>query len=484
MLQSMLSREEIYRFLAGVVGEDDVSVEIADLYAYSMDASMRMSMPAAVARPESREEVAEILRWANENRVPIVPRGAGTSLSGQAVPVKGGVVLDMCKMDKIKEIDLEDRVAVVEPGVIYDELNRELGKLGYVFPPDPGSAIACTVGGMVANNASGIRALKYGATVDHVLGLEVVLPGGRIIRTGGRVWKSSSGLNLTKLFVGSEGALGVFTEVILKITPKPRYYGLTIPVFQKLEQALEATVEIMRRGILPSAMELLDDICIMIINNVLEEKLPNGEALLFIENDGYSEGTVEEESRMVKKICEEKGAQKVIYTTDAERIEELMRLRHTLANMLAKLRGENIPLNNIQDFAVPIGRIPEAVRELKATAQSQGRLMVIFGHIGDGNIHLGTAINPWKEEDRRAGAEFARRLAEIVVKKYGGTLSAEHGLGVTKASLVELEHGDTIKYMRAIKKVFDPHGIMNPGVMGLIEVPRDEFVYMPTRVVA
>jgi len=480
----MLSREEIYRFLAGVVGEDDVSVEIADLYAYSMDASMRMSMPAAVARPESREEVAEILRWANENRVPIVPRGAGTSLSGQAVPVKGGVVLDMCKMDKIKEIDLEDRVAVVEPGVIYDELNRELGKLGYVFPPDPGSAIACTVGGMVANNASGIRALKYGATVDHVLGLEVVLPGGRIIRTGRRVWKSSSGLNLTKLFVGSEGALGVFTEVILKITPKPRYYGLTIPVFQKLEQALEATVEIMRRGILPSAMELLDDICIMIINNVLEEKLPNGEALLFIENDGYSEGTVEEESRMVKKICEEKGAQKVIYTTDAERIEELMRLRHTLANMLAKLRGENIPLNNIQDFAVPIGRIPEAVRELKATAQSQGRLMVIFGHIGDGNIHLGTAINPWKEEDRRAGAEFARRLAEIVVKKYGGTLSAEHGLGVTKASLVELEHGDTIKYMRAIKKVFDPHGIMNPGVMGLIEVPRDEFVYMPTRVVA
>lgn len=479
----MLDRDEIYRFLVSVVGEDDVSIDIADLFAYSMDASLRMSVPTAVARPENREEVAEILKWADENRVPIIPRGAGTSLSGQAVPVKGGVVLDMCKMDKIKEVNLEDRVAVVEPGVIYDELNKVLGKLGYVFPPDPGSAIACTVGGMVANNASGIRALKYGATVDHVLGLEVVLPGGKIIRTGGRVWKSSSGLNLTKLFVGSEGTLGVFTEIILKITPKPRYYGLTIPVFQKLEQALEATVEIMKRGILPSAMELLDDICIMLINNVLEDKLPMGEALLFIENDGYSESTVEEESKMVKEICEEKGAQKIIYTTDNRRIEELMKLRHTLANILSKLRGENVPLNNIQDFAVPIGKIPEAVRELKTIARSQGRLMVMFGHIGDGNIHLGTAINPWREEDRRAGAEFARMLAEVVVKKYGGTLSAEHGLGVTKASLVELEHGDTLEYMRAIKRIFDPHGIMNPGVMGLIDIPKDEFVYMPAKVV-
>nr|HDO80667.1 FAD-binding oxidoreductase [Candidatus Bathyarchaeota archaeon] len=475
----MLSQEEIYRFLAGVVGEDDVTVNAADLYAYSMDASLRMSLPTAVARPESREEVVEILKWANENRVPIVPRGAGTSLSGQAVPVKGGVVLDMCKMDRIKEISLEDRVAVVEPGVIYDELNRELGKLGYVFPPDPGSAISCTVGGMVANNASGIRALKYGATVDHVLGLEVVLPGGKVIRTGGRVWKSSSGYNLTKLMVGSEGSLGVFTEIILKITPKPRYYGLTVPVFEKLEQALEASTEIIRQGIMPSAMEILDDLCIMILNNVLEEKLPTGEALLFIENDGYSESPVAEESKRVKEICEEKGAQKVVYTTDPERIEELMGLRHTLYNLLAKIRGENIPLNNIQDFAVPISKIPDVVREFKSIAQRYGRLIVMFGHIGDGNIHFGTAINPWSEEDRKVGVKFARELAEAVVKKYGGTLSAEHGLGVTKSSLVELEHGDTLRYMREIKKIFDPNGIMNPGVMGLIEIPEDEFVYMP-----
>ncbi len=474
-----MDQNEIFKVLASIVGEEDVTIDPVELLAYSSDASQLKAVPVAVVRPENKEEVAEILKFADENRIPVTPRGAGTSTAGQSLAYKNGILMDMVKMDKILEISLKDRIAVVQPGVIYGELNKELRKYGYCFPPDPGSAIACTVGGMVGNNASGVRALKYGATVDHVLGLEVVLPGGKIIRTGGRVWKSSSGYNLTRLLVGSEGTLGVFTEIILKITPIPKYVALIVPVFEKFDQSLEAATEITNAGIMPSAMEILDDLCIMVMNSFLEEKLPQAEALLFIEVDGNNQKAIIDESNIIKSICEKLGAQQVIQSTDPKRTEELWNLRHTLANLLAKIRGEKMAISSIMDFAVPISQVPEAVREIKALAAKEKRLMAALGHIGDGNVHFGSAINVEDPKEREAATKFSRQAAEAIIKKYGGTLTAEHGLGQAKSHLVMLEHGETIELMRGIKRVFDPNNIMNPMVMGLTEIPEDEYVYMP-----
>lgn len=433
-----------------------------------------------VVRPENKEEVAEIIKFADKNRIPVTPRGAGTSYAGQSLGYNNAILIDFVKMDQILEINLKDRVVVCQPGVIYGELNKELRKYGYCFPPDPGSAIACTVGGMVGNNASGVRALKYGATIDHVLGLEVVLPGGKIIRTGGRVWKSSSGYNLTRLFVGSEGTLGVFTEIILKITPAPKYTAMIMPVFEKYEQGLEAATEIINSGILPSAMEILDDICIMVLNSVLPEKdkIPQAGAVLFIEVDGSNQEVVKEEAEIVRNVCEKIGVKQIIYSTDPEKTEELWRLRHSLANLLAKLRGENIAINSIMDFAVPISQVPEAVKAIKELATKYGRLMATFGHVGDGNVHMGSAINVEDAAQREMAVNFSREAAEVIIKKYGGTLSAEHGVGMAKSAFIEMEHEDTLSLMRGIKKVFDPNNIMNPMVMGLTEIPRDEFVYM------
>lgn len=473
-----MNQKEIYGALAAIVGEDDATIDPVELLAYASDASFLRVIPGAVVRPENKKEVAEILKFADEKRIPVTPRGAGTSYAGQSLGYNNAIIIDFVKMNKILEINLKDRVAVVQPGVIYEELNKELKKHGYCFPPDPGSAIACTVGGMVGNNASGVRALKYGATIDHVLGLEVVLPGGKIIRTGGRVWKSSSGYNLTRLLVGSEGTLGVFTEIILKITPAPKHTAMIMPVFEKYNQGLDAATEIINTGILPSAMEILDDVCIMVLNSSLKEKLPQAEAVLFIEVDGSNEEVVEEELEVVRKVCEKIGVKQIIYSTDPKRTEELWRLRHSLANLLAKLRGEGIPINSIMDFAVPISKVPEAVKEIKSLAAKYGRLMATFGHIGDGNVHMGSAINVEDPVQREMAVKFSKEAAEIIVKKYGGTLSAEHGIGMAKSALINIEHEDTLPLMRGIKKVFDPHNIMNPMVMGLTEIPENEYVYM------
>ncbi len=474
-----MEQKEIYDALAVMVGKDDITIDPIELLAYSSDASQLKAIPVAVVRPENKEEIAEILKFADENKIPVTPRGAGTSTAGQSIAYNNGILIDLVKMDKILDLNLKDRVIVVQPGVIYGELNKELRKHGYCFPPDPGSAIACTVGGMVGNNASGVRALKYGATVDHVLGLEMVLPGGKIIRIGGRVWKSSSGYNLTRLLVGSEGTLGVFTEIILKITPAPQYTALIMPVFEKFDQGLEAATEIINTGILPSAMEILDDLCLMVMNSFLEEKLPQAGAVLFIEVDGNNEEAVKEGAEIVRNICEKVGVKEIIHSTDPERTEKLWNLRHSLANLLAKIRGEKMAISSIMDFAVPISQVPEAVKEMKALAAKEQRLMAALGHIGDGNVHFGSAINVEDPEEREAATKFSREAAEIIIKKYGGTITAEHGLGQAKSHLVMLEHGDTLELMRGIKRVFDPNNIMNPMVMGLTEIPKDEYEYMP-----
>lgn len=471
----------LFESFSKIVGENDVSVDETELFAYSLDASNHQGVPWAIVRPENRDELVQILKFCNERAMPVNPRGAGTSLAGQALTLKGGIILDTRKMNKIKEINIGDREVILEPGVVYSKLNEELAKYGYCFPPEPGSAMSCTVGGMVGNNASGIRAVKYGVTRDFVLGLEVVLANGDVIRTGSRSIKTSSGYDLTRLFVGSEGTLGVFTEITLKILPMPKYAQVLIAVFKSVVDAGKVASQVINSGITPSAMELVDQFCTAAMNPALSKPLPLGEASLMIETDGTMNETVKAEMEKVKKICEDNGAVEVRVSKDPEERQQMWRARDSVYTRLTQLRGESLVIHGVSDTGVPISKVPEALRELKEVAKKAGApLMIMFGHIGDGNVHIGLSADPAKELEK--GDRIARMIAETVINKYKGTITAEHGAGLSKAVFMPLEHGKALEYMRKIKGVFDPKGIMNPGVMGLVDVPNTTFPSLPKKV--
>ncbi|WXG44880.1 MAG: FAD-binding oxidoreductase [Promethearchaeati archaeon SRVP18_Atabeyarchaeia-1] len=480
MTSTIPDQKLLFDSISKIVGENDVSIDETELFAYSLDASNHQGEPWAIVRPESKDELVQILKYCNEGGIPVNPRGAGTSLAGQALTLKGGIILDMRKMNKIKEIAIGDRTVVVEPGVLYSKLNEELSKFGYCFPPEPGSAMSCTVGGMVGNNASGIRAVKYGVTRDFVLGLEVVLPNGDVIKTGSRSIKTSSGYDLTRLFVGSEGTLGVFTEIALKILPMPKYAQVLIAVFKSVVDAGKVASQIINSGITPSAMEFVDQFCAAAMNPALKKPLPLGEANLMIETDGSIESVVNAEIEKVRKICQENGAVEIMASRDPEERLLMWRARDSVYTRVTQLRGENLVIHAVSDTGVPISRVPEALRELKEVAKKAGApLMVMFGHIGDGNVHIGLSIDQSKEIEK--GDRIARAIAEIVLNKYKGTITAEHGAGLTKAMFLPMEHGLALEYMTKIKKVFDPRGIMNPGVMGLDGIPKSTSTQLPKK---
>jgi glycolate oxidase len=467
--------------ISRIVGENDVSTDESELFAYSLDASNHQGEPWAIVRPKTRDEIVQILKFCNEQRIPVNPRGAGTSFAGQALALKGGVVLDMRKMNKTKEINIGDRTVVVEPGVLYSRLNEELSKYGYCFPPEPGSAMSCTIGGMVGNNAGGIHAIKYGVTRDFVMGLEAVLPNGDVIKTGSRSIKTSSGYDLTRLFVGSEGTLGVITEITLKILPMPKYAQVLIAVFKTAVDAGKAASQIINSGITPSAMEFVDQFTAAAMNPGLIKPLPLGEANLMIETDGTMENVVKVEIEKAAKVCQESGAVEVRVSQDREERLQMWRARDSVPTRLTQLRGEGIVPYAVVDTGVPISRVPEAIRELKEVAKKAGApLIVLFGHIGDGNIHMALSVDPTKELER--GDKIARAIMDTVLNKYKGTVTAEHGVGLSKALFMPLEHGVALEYMRKIKKVFDPNGIMNPGIMALDDVPQSTFTHLPKKI--
>jgi glycolate oxidase subunit GlcD len=480
MTSSIPDQKFLFDSFSKIVGENDVSVDETELFAYSLDASNHQGDPWVIVRPENRDELVRILKFCNERHIPVNPRGAGTSFAGQALALKGGVVLDMRKMTKIKEINIGDRTVVVEPGVVYSRLNEELSKYGYCFPPEPGSAMSCTIGGMVGNNAGGIRAVKYGVTRDFVLALEAVLPNGDVVKTGSRSIKTSSGYDLTRLFVGSEGTLGVMTEITLKILPMPKYAQVLIAVFKSAVDAGKAASQIINSGITPSAMEFVDQFTAAAMNPGLSKPLPLGEANLMIETDGTTENIVKSDIEKVAKVCQENGAVEVKVSQDNGERLQMWRARDSVTTRLMQLRGEGIVPYAVVDTGVPISRVPEALKELKDVAKKAGApLIVMFGHIGDGNVHIALSVDPTKELER--GDKIARAIMDTVINKYKGTITAEHGVGLSKAPFMPLEHGVALDYMRKIKKVFDPNGIMNPGIMGLDEVPQSTFTHMPKK---
>ncbi|MQL51298.1 FAD-binding protein [Desulfofundulus thermobenzoicus] len=445
--------------LAAVVGQQNVFSAPDERYAYSYDATFRRHRPDVVVRPANTEEVAGILRLAWETETPVVPRGAGTGLSGGSVPVRGGIALDLTRMNRILEINTDDLLAVVEPGVVTDDFARAVAEKGFFFPPDPSSSKSSTIGGNLAENAGGSRAFKYGVIRDYTLGLEVVLADGRVIHTGGRTIKNVSGYDLTRLFVGSEGTLGVITQAVLRFIPPPEATRTLLTFFPRLDDAARTVSAIIARGITPAALEFMDDQSIRVVEEYLHLGLPlDVEALLLVEVDGPA-AVLAQQIAEIAALCREMGSRELRVASTAKEAENLWKARKSISPAVARIKPTKIS----EDATVPRSRIPEMVRRLKEIAARYDLKMVIFGHAGDGNLHPNIMCDERDADEMRRVEQAVAEIFQAALE-LGGTLSGEHGIGFMKAPFMPREHGENgLWAMRSIKQALDPRGILNPG---------------------
>lgn len=451
--------------LIGIVGQANFTDSLIDLISYSYDASDHDHRPDAALWPTCSEEVSRILQLADRYRFPVIPRGAGTGLAGGAVPISGGIILDMSRMNKIIEIRIPDRLVILQPGVVYDDLEKALAPYGFFFPPDPASGKVCTIGGNVATNAGGIRGAKYGVTRDYVLGLEVVLADGRITRTGSSCMKSVSGYDLTRLFVGSEGTLGVITEIILKINPRPLSLMTGLASFPGLKEAGQAVIDIMRSGIIPSVLEVLDENSIRVLRERPDIQLPDANALILTETDGFTEAEVSFQMEKIVDLFRKNHALDIRTAGAGQSSEALWKARKLVGSAAGKLRTNNVS----EDVTVPISRVPDLLTGISKIVRQYDFPFVIFGHAGDGNLHPKIMYD-------RSDPDQVKRIKKVVDEIFRltcdlqGTLTGEHGIGLAKAPYMRLEHDPaSMEMMRSIKKLFDPKNILNPGKMGLDE---------------
>jgi glycolate oxidase len=449
-------KPSVLKELKSIAGPDNFSTSPEELIVYSYDATRRESPPWVVVRPRSSREISDILRLANRERFPVVPRGAGTGMSGGSVPVQGGVVLSFERMNHILEIDEQDFIAVVEPGVITGDLQSEVESRGLFYPPDPASRKFCTLGGNVAECAGGLRAVKYGVTKDYVLGLEVVLPTGEIINTGARTIKSVAGYDLTKLIVGSEGTLGVVTRITVRLLRLPESVRTLAAFFNDVPAAAKTASAIMASGVLPRALEFVDQAALKAVEGYLKEDLSQGaSAMLLAEVDGPTESTAREEDR-IAEIMMRTGAARVNRAGSDQEREHLWKARRSISPALYAIKPKKLN----EDIVVPRSRIAESLQGIAAIAEQYGLLIVNFGHAGDGNIHT----NIMFDEADMPKAEAAVREIFAATLRLGGSITGEHGIGLSKASYLPMELGqDTIAAMKKIKRALDPNNILNPG---------------------
>jgi len=446
----------VLKELAAIVGPAHLFTGPEELVVYSYDATRTTSLPSAVARPATAGEVSQILLLANRRRFPVVPRGAGTGMSGGSVPVRGGLVLSFERMNRILEIDERNRMAIVEPGVITGDLQREVEARGLFYPPDPASQQFCTLGGNIAECAGGLRAVKYGVTRDYVLGLEVVLPTGEIIETGSRTLKSVAGYDLTRLIIGSEGTLGVVTKIIVRLLPRPESVETLSAFFPSIRNAAQAISRIMAGTIVPRALELIDSGAIHAVETYLKEDVSNGAgAMVIAEVDGPAVAT-SGEIESLAEICRSSGAVRVKQARDKNEQDRIWKLRRSISPALYTIKPRKIN----EDIVVPPARVPDILAEVQDIAKRHGLLIVCFGHAGDGNIH----VNIMLEEGERPQAELAVKEIFAAVLRMQGSISGEHGIGITKAPFLPLEAGEeALGAMRRIKRAWDPNNILNPG---------------------
>jgi glycolate oxidase len=451
---------DFLRALEQVVGADHVRTDPASRQTYGTDGTKRGHPADAVVVPDGSDQVAAIVRLCAEHGIPLVPRGAGTGYTGGAVPLEGGLVLSLERMNRILEIDEENLVAIVEPNVVTGDLQAAVERVGLFYPPDPASLKQSAIGGNVAECAGGPRAFKYGTTKQYVLGLQAVLPTGEIVETGGKVVKNVVGYDLTHLLVGSEGTLAIITKIILRLVPKPPVQSALRATFRTVREAANAVTEIIRERVVPAAVELIDRDSLDAVARYLGVRslAPEGTgALLLLEVDGLAE-VVAEESARVERACRRAGATEVQRAHDQAEREELWRVRREISPSLKTIT----PIKFNHDVVVPKGRVPQLF-ELVERIKSDYRLRIpCFGHAGDGNIHVNIMVDDVEEEIRRAH-DAERVLFEGVVA-LEGSISGEHGIGYAKSKFLTIELStEEIALMQRVKRAFDPLGILNPG---------------------
>jgi glycolate oxidase len=443
--------------LSGIVGKKYLLTTQKDKVEFSADATKIAHMPDVVAFPENSEQISRILRLATENGFPVVPRGAGTGMSGGAVPVYGGVVLAMDRLNRILSVDRDNLIAKAEPGVITADLQQAVEAQGLFYPPDPASLKVSTLGGNIAECAGGLRAVKYGVTRDYVLGLTIVLPTGEIIKTGVETRKGVAGYDLVRLITGSEGTLAVITAMTLRLVPKPETKRTMVAFFENVSLAVQTVSKIIRHKIVPAILEFMDRLCIDCVREEMHLDLPeNSGAMLLIEVDGAPD-LVAHQARIIEDLCGVATVFKV--AKNPESAEELWEARRNVSPSLHKLRPHKIN----EDIVVPRSSLAELVSFLEIVSMEYGLPIPAFGHAGDGNIHVNIMLDKEDPVQLKNGHTIVRALFEKVIDM-GGTITGEHGIGITKAPYLEMEIPvDGIQLMKRIKKAFDPEGILNPG---------------------
>ena len=456
--------------LMDIVGNNNVKSDPADLYIYGSDSSVHSAMPWVIARPENTEHVQKIVKFGNKNKIPIVTRGGGSGMCGQAVPVNGGIILDMKQMNRILEINMPDVYCRVEPGVVDDDLNLALKPYGVFFPPTPASSRIATIGGEIGNNASGVRSVKYGATRDAVLGMKVVLPTGELVDFGATTRVEASGYQMHKLIVGSEGTLGIVVEATLKFVPIPEFRCMGQANFDSLRDAGKAIGEIMASGTNPSMLELVDSIAIKAVNKTLNLGLAEVDAVLLYEADGMVTEAVDYEINKMQAICKKHNGKDIKSSYDPVERAKIFMGRKKLFPALSKYDDDLSSTALADDMAVPYSKMADMAEKIHEVAKKNDIVMTAYGHCGSGCMHTKILMDT-NRKDQWASAKKAITEIYEYVRSVDGTTSAEHGIGLSKAESFKIEKANSLDTLTKIKKALDPNNILNPGKM--MQAPED-----------
>jgi len=456
--------------LKKIVGENNFSDNMADLYVYASDASVHHALPNVIVIPKTIEEVQEIMRYADKEKIPVIARGAGSGTSGHTVPIDGGIILDMKKMNQILEIRPEDMLVKVEPGVVDDDLNRALKPLGLFYPPAPASSRIATIGGEIAANASGVRSVKYGATRDYVYGMKVVLANGDLVNLGSNTKVHSAGYQLERLIVGSEGTLGIVVEATMGIRPLPKFRCLAVANFDKLEHAGNAISDIISSGSNPSMLELMDKVGIIAVNKAMDLGLKEVGAIILFEADGNVKEAVDFEIDKMKNICIKHGGTGIKKSYDLEERTKLFSGRKKLFAALSRYKEGIICTDLADDMGVPNSKIAEAAEKIHEIAKKNNVIMAVYGHCGSGVIHTKIMLDSHKKSQWNDAEKVVEELYDYI-DSIGGVTSAEHGIGLSKAPAWKKARSDILPMMKKVKQALDPNNILNPHK--LMDAPDD-----------
>jgi len=454
-----LLNPEIVKKLTQVLGKENVFTNKEDLICYSYDSTPHIHLPDIVVAPANTEEIVAIIKLANEHSFPVIPRGGGTNLSGGTVPIQGGLVLALHRMNKIIEIDSDNLTATVEPGVITATFHQAVEQEGLFYPPDPQSMFMSTMGGNVAENAGGPRGVKYGVTKDYVLGIEVVTPVGEVAHFGGKTIKNVSGYDLIRLFAGSEGTLGIITQITFKLIPKPEDKRTLLAIFDHLDDAAKTVSGIIKQRIIPTTLELMDQKSMELMEGYLPSGLPtDAEGALLIEADGSSID-VNRQIQVIEQICKSCGAREVRVAKDSVQQAQLWAGRRSAFGAMARNAHQVLA----EDATVPRSKVPDMVRSIQQIAAKYQLTIPILGHAGDGNMHPNILVMKQDEEEmKRVDAAIDEMFKAAL--DLGGTLSGEHGIGLSKQKYMKWQFDKaSLDMMMAIKKAVDPKNILNPG---------------------